>query len=239
MKLDILTIAAHPDDVELSCVGTIIKAIKAGKKVGMIDLTEGQLGTRGTNELRLKEAAAAAKIIGATVRENLGLMDGYFEHNHENRLKLIQKIRQYQPDIIITNPPLDRHPDHGRCSAMVTEAWFYSGLRKIETELDGVKQEPFRPSRLFYFMQHYNYEPSFVVDISDEMEQKLAAIKAFASQFHSEDSTEPETLLSQPHFLDSIVERCGTWGHAIGTRYAEGFITPRKIFGVNNIFEIK
>src|ERR1700722_4689851 len=127
MKLDILTFAAHPDDVELSCAGTIIKAIKAGKKVGMIDLTEGQLGTRGTNKLRLEEAAHAAKIIGVSVRENLSLMDGYFEHNHENRHKIIQKIRQYKPDIIITNPPTDRHPDHGRCSAMVTEAWFYSG----------------------------------------------------------------------------------------------------------------
>ncbi len=239
MKLDILTIAAHPDDVELSCVGTVIKAVKAGKKVGMLDLTEGQLGTRGTNKLRLEEAAKAAKIIGASVRENLGLMDGYFEHNHENRHKIIQKIRQYKPDIIITNPPIDRHPDHGRCSAMVTEAWFYAGLQKIETEWEGKKQEPHRPSRLFYFMQHYNYEPSFVVDISDEMEQKMEAIKAFGSQFHSENSKEPETLLSQPHFLDSIKDRCSSWGHSIGVRYAEGFITQRKIFGVNNIFEIK
>jgi len=239
MKLDILTFAAHPDDVELACVGTLIKAVKTGKKVGMIDLTEGQLGTRGTNELRLKEAAAAAKIIGASVRENMGLMDGYFEHNHENRHKIIQKIRQYKPDIVITNPPTDRHPDHGRCSAMVTEAWFYAGLQKIETELDGKKQEPHRPSRLFYFMQHYNYEPSFVVDISDEIDQKMEAIKAFGSQFYSADSKEPQTLLSQPEFLDSIKERCGSWGHSIGARYAEGFLTQRKIFGVNNIFEIK
>jgi N-acetylglucosamine malate deacetylase 1 len=239
MNVDILTIAAHPDDIELSCVGTVIKAIKAGKKVGMIDLTEGQLGTRGNNELRLQEAAEAAKIIGASVRENLGLMDGYFENTHENRHKIIQKIRQYKPDIVITNPPLDRHPDHGRCSQMVTEACFYSGLQKIETELDGVKQEPHRPSRLFYFMQHHNYEPSFVVDISDEMDQKLKAIRAFGSQFHVPDSKEPETLLSHPHFLYSIVERCSNWGYIIGTKYAEGFLTQRKIFGVNNIFEIK
>src|SRR6185312_5385845 len=224
MKLDILTIAAHPDDVELACVGSIIKAVKAGKKIGMLDLTEGQLGTRGTAELRLKEATDAANIIGASVRENLGLMDGYFEHNHENRHKIIQKIRQYKPDIIITNPPIDRHPDHGRASAMVTEAWFYAGLQKIETEWEGKKQEPHRPSRLFYFMQHYNYEPSFVVDISDEIEDKMKAIKAFGSQFYSENSKEPQTLLSQPEFLASIMERCGVWGHSIGTRYAEGFI---------------
>ncbi len=239
MKLDILTIAAHPDDVELSCVGTIIKAIKAGKKVGMIDLTEGQLGTRGSNELRLREAADAATIIGASVRDNLHLMDGYFENTHENRHKIIQKIRQYKPDILITNPPSDRHPDHGRASAMVTEAWFYAGLQKIETEWEGKKQEPHRPSRLFYFMQHFNHEPSFVVDISDEMEQKMEAIKAFGSQFHSEDSKEPETLLSQPDFLGSIVDRASYLGFSIGVKYAEGFMTQRKIFGVNNIFEIK
>jgi N-acetylglucosamine malate deacetylase 1 len=239
VKLDILTIAAHPDDVELSCVGTIIKAVKAGKKVGMLDLTEGQLGTRGSAELRLREATDAATIIGASVRENLGLMDGYFEHNHENRHKIIQKIRQYKPDIIITNPPTDRHPDHGRASAMVTEALFYSGLQKIETELDGKKQEPFRPAHLFYFVQHYNYDPSFVVDISDEIDAKMKAIQAFGSQFYSENSKEPQTLLSQPEFLASIMERCGVWGHAIGARYAEGFITPKKIVGVNNLFDIK
>jgi len=239
MKLDILTIAAHPDDVELSCAGTIIKAIKAGKKVGMIDLTEGQLGTRGSAELRLKEAANSAKIIGASIRDNLGLMDGYFENTHENRHKIIQKIRQYKPDIIITNPPTDRHPDHGRASKMVAEAWFYSGLQKIETEWEGKKQEPHRPSKLFYFMQHYNYEPAFVVDISDEMDKKMEAIKAFGSQFYSKDSKEPETVLSQPDFLNSIMERCGTWGHSIGVRYAEGFMIQRKIVGVNNIFEIK
>lgn len=239
MKFDILTIAAHPDDIELSCAGTVIKAVKSGKKVGMIDLTEGQLGTRGTSELRLREAASAAKIIGASVRENLGMMDGYFEHNHENRHKIIQKIRQYKPDIVITNPPTDRHPDHGRASAMVTEACFYSGLQKIDTEWDGKKQEPHRPSRIFYFMQHYNYEPSFLVDISDEMDQKMEAIKAFGSQFYSKDSKEPETVLSQPHYLNHIVERCSNWGYIIGVKYAEGFLTQRKIFGVNNIYEIK
>ncbi len=239
MKLDILTIAAHPDDVELACAGTVAKAVKAGKKVGMIDMTEGQLGTRGSAELRLKEAANAAKIIGALVRDNLGMMDGYFEHNHENRNKIIQKIRQYKPDIVITNPPNDRHPDHGRASAMVTEACFYAGLQKIETEWEGKKQEPHRPSQLFYFMQHYNYEPSFLVDISDEIEQKMEAIKAFGSQFYSKDSTEPQTVLSQPYYLDHIRERASNWGYIIGVKYAEGFITQRKFFGVNNIFEIK
>jgi N-acetylglucosamine malate deacetylase 1 len=239
MKLDILTIAAHPDDVELSCVGTIIKAVKAGKKVGMLELTEGQLGTRGSNQLRLQEAANAASITGASVRENLGLMDGYFENTHENRHKIIQKIRQYQPDIVITNPPSDRHPDHGRASIMVTEACFYAGLQKIETYWEGNKQAPHRPKSLFYFMQHYNYEPAFLVDISEEMDQKLKAIRAFGSQFHVEGSKEPETLLSQPHFLYSIVERNSYWGYSMGVKFAEGFMVQRKFFGVNNIFDIK
>ncbi|MGP8217321.1 MAG: bacillithiol biosynthesis deacetylase BshB1 [Bacteroidia bacterium] len=238
MKLDILAFGAHPDDIELSCSGTLIKAVKAGKKVGIVDLTEGQLGTRGNAELRLKESAAAAKIIGASARDNLGMMDGYFKNDGESRIKLIQKIRQYCPDIVIANAPSDRHPDHGRASEMVTEACFYAGLVKIETEWEGKKQQAFRPGRIFYYMQHLSYDPAFLVDISDEFEKKIESIKAFGSQFHNPESKEPETVLSSPRYLEHIRERASNLGYIIGVKYAEGFMVQRKIFGVNNIFEI-
>jgi bacillithiol biosynthesis deacetylase BshB1 len=239
MKLDILAFGAHPDDIELSCAGTLIKAVKAGKKVGIVDLTEGQLGTRGSAEIRLKEAANAAKIIGASVRDNLGMMDGYFTNDKEHRIKLIQKIRQYKPEIVVANVPLDRHPDHGRASQMVTEACFYSGLVKIETEWEGKKQEAFRPARIFYYMQHFSYDFSFVVDTSDVIEQKYEAIKAFKSQFHDPNSKEPETVLTSPQFIEHVKQRDAQMGYAIGVKYAEGFLSQRKIFGVNNIFDIK
>jgi bacillithiol biosynthesis deacetylase BshB1 len=239
MKLDILAFGAHPDDIELSCAGTLIKAVKAGKKVGIIDMTEGQLGTRGTPELRKQEAANSAKIMGVSVRDNLGMMDGYFKNDDENRIKIIQKIRQYRPDIIVANVPQDRHPDHGRASQMVSEAWFYAGLVKIETEWDGKKQEAFRPNRVFYYMQHFSYDFSFVVDTSNEMDQKIEAIKAFKSQFHDPNSKEPETVLTAPHFIEHIKNRDSELGYAIGAKYGEGFLSQRKIFGVNNLFDIK
>jgi bacillithiol biosynthesis deacetylase BshB1 len=239
MKLDILAFGAHPDDIELSCAGTLIKAAKAGKKVGIIDMTEGQLGTRGTAEIRLKEAAASAKIMGMAIRDNLGMMDGYFKNDDEHRIKLIQKIRQYQPDIIVANVPYDRHPDHGRASEMVSEAWFYAGLTKIETEWEGRKQEAFRPGRLFYYMQHFSYDFSFVVDTSEVFEIKMEAIRAFKSQFHDPNSKEPETVLSNPGFLQHVKDRDSELGYSIGAKYAEGFLSQRKIFGVNNLFDIK
>lgn len=239
MQLDILAFGAHPDDIELSCAGTIIKAVKAGKKVGIVDLTEGQLGTRGTAEIRLKEAANAAKAMGVSVRDNLGMMDGYFKNDDEHRIKLIRKIRQYKPEIVLANVPLDRHPDHGRASQMVTEACFYAGLVKIETEWEGKKQEAFRPKRIFYYMQHFSYDCSFVVDTSDAMEQKIEAIKAFKSQFHDPNSKEPETVLTSPQFIEHIKQRDAEMGYAIGVKYAEGFLVQNKVFGVNNIFEIK
>jgi len=239
MKLDILAFGAHPDDIELSCAGTLIKAVKAGKKVGIVDFTEGQLGTRGSAELRLKEANNAAKIIGASVRDNLGMNDGYFKNDDEHRIKLIQKIRQYQPDIVLANVPIDRHPDHGRASQMVTEACFYAGLVKIETSLDGQQQKAFRPRRLFYYMQHFSYDFSFVVDTSDVIEQKIEAIRAFKSQFHDPNSKEPETVLTNPHFLQHLKDRDSELGYAIGAKYGEGFLVQQKIFGVNNIFDIK
>ena len=239
MQLDILAFGAHPDDIELSCAGTIIKAVKAGKRVGIVDLTEGQLGTRGTAEIRLKEAANAAKAMGVSVRDNLGMMDGYFKNDDEHRIKLIQKIRQYKPEIVLANVPLDRHPDHGRASQMVTEACFYAGLVKIETEWEGKKQEAFRPKRIFYYMQHFSYDCSFVVDTSDAMEQKIEAIRAFKSQFHDPNSKEPETVLTSPQFIEHIKQRDAEMGYAIGVKYAEGFLIQNKVFGVNNIFEIK
>ncbi len=239
MKLDILAFGAHPDDIELSCAGTLIKAVKAGKKVGIVDLTEGQLGTRGSAEIRLQEAANSAKIIGASVRDNLGMMDGYFKNDDEHRLKLIQKIRQYQPDIVLANVPQDRHPDHGLASTMVTEACFYAGLVKIESYFDGKKQEPFRPRRLYYYMQHFSYDFSFVVDTSDVIEQKIEAIKAFKSQFYDPNSKEPETVLTNPQFLQHLKDRDSELGYAIGAKYGEGFLVQQKIFGVNNIFDIK
>jgi bacillithiol biosynthesis deacetylase BshB1 len=239
MKLDVLAFGAHPDDIELACAGTLIKAVKAGKKVGVVDLTEGQLGTRGTNELRLKEAAKSAQIMGLSVRDNLGMMDGFFKDNDENRMLIIEKIRKYQPDLVLCNPPYDRHPDHGRASKLVADACFYAGLKNIPSEYEGKKQEAFRPDKVFYYMQHFSLDPSFLVDISDEMEQKMEAIKAFSSQFYDPNSKEPETVLSSPEFLKHIRERCSTWGYIIGAKYAEGFMAQKSIFGVNSIFDIK
>lgn len=239
MKLDILVFGAHPDDIELACAGTLIKAVKAGKKVGVVDLTEGQLGTRGSNELRLREAASSAKIMGLSVRDNLGLMDGFFKDDDASRMLIIEKIREYKPDMVICNPPYDRHPDHGRASKIVSEACFYAGLRNIPSEYKGKKQEAFRPDKVFYYMQHFSLDPSFLVDISEEMEQKMEAIKAFSSQFYDPNSKEPETVLSTPEFLTHIRERCSTWGYIIGAKYAEGFMAQKRIFGVNSIFDIK
>jgi bacillithiol biosynthesis deacetylase BshB1 len=239
MKLDILAFGAHPDDIELACAGTIIKAIKSGKKAGIIDLTEGQLGTRGTAELRLKEANKAAKIMGVEFRESLGMMDGFFKHDDEHMHKIIVKIRQYQPYIVLCNPPYDRHPDHGRASKLVSDACFYAGLKNIESELDGKKQEPYRPAKVFYYMQHFSLTPSFLVDISEEMEQKMDAVKAFSSQFYDPNSKEPETVLTSPDFLKHIYERSANWGYIIGAKYAEGFMAQKEIFGVNSIFDIK
>jgi bacillithiol biosynthesis deacetylase BshB1 len=239
MKLDVLAFGAHPDDIELACAGTLIKAVKMGKKVGVVDLTEGQLGTRGTNELRLREAANSAKIMGLSVRDNLGMMDGFFKDDDANRMLVIQKIREYRPDMVLCNPPYDRHPDHGRASKIVSEACFYAGLRKIESEYEGKKQEAFRPAKVFYYMQHFSLDPSFLVDISDEMEKKMEAIKAFSSQFYDPNSKEAETVLSKPEFLTHIQERCATWGYIMGVKYAEGFMAQKSIFGVNSIFDIK
>ena len=223
-KLHILAIAAHPDDIELSAAGTLIKHANNGQAIGILDLTQGELGTRGNGPLRLKEADDAAKAMGMIVRENLGLEDGFFQNDKESQLKLIRIIRKYQPDIIITNALEDRHPDHGKGARLVSDSCFLAGLRKIETELDGQVQEPWRPKRVFHMIQDRFLEPTFVVDISDTLEAKMEAIKCYKSQFHDPESNEPISYIAQQGFLESITSRASLLGKRIGVRYGEGFI---------------
>lgn len=237
MKLDILAIAAHPDDVELSCGGTVAKCIAEGKKVGIIDLTEGEMGTRGSRELRREEAEEACRIFGASVRENMKFRDAFFKNDEDHQLQLIKKIRQYRPDIVLTNAPDDRHSDHGRAALLVKDAFFLSGLAKIETSNDGIAQEAYRPRVLYHFIQSKILDPDFVVDVSEHWDTKMKAIKAYKSQFFDPNSKEPETFISSPGFMKMIEARGIEWGHAIGAQYGEGFITQRKV-GVKNIFDL-
>jgi bacillithiol biosynthesis deacetylase BshB1 len=229
MKLDILAIAAHPDDVELSCAGTMIAEKLAGKKAGIVDLTEGELGTRGTPDIRKAEAMAACHIMGLDVRENLGLADGFFANDRPNQLEVIRAIRKFQPTVILTNAPSDRHPDHGRAAQLVRDAAWLSGLRRIETEFEGQAQAPWRPANVFHFVQDRYLQPSFVYDISATMEQKLAAIRAFKTQFDTLPDDEPQTYISTPGFLQSIIDRARLFGKMIGVEYAEGFITEKMV----------
>lgn len=228
MKCDVLAICAHPDDAELSCAGTLMMEKMQGKTVGIADLTKGELGTRGSAELRAVEAANALAVMGLDFRENLGLRDGFFENNEEDRLAVIKVIRKYKPEIILTNAPHDRHPDHGRAAMLVKEAAWLSGLRKIETPYEGVPQEAWRPAQVFHFVQDRYIAPHFVYDISAVMQQKIHAIRAFASQFDAPPlDSEPQTYISTPAFLESIIERAKMFGKMIGVRYAEGFLTDK------------
>ncbi len=232
MKLDILAIGVHPDDVELGCSGTLINEIKNGKKAGIVDLTQGELGTRGTIDTRYQEAANAAMIIGLHVRENLKMRDGFFENDEAHKLKLISAIRKYQPDIIIGNVLHDRHPDHGRAGKMIAECAFLSGLAKIETtDETGAAQTRWRPSYVLHYIQDWYHEPDLLIDISDVFEQRMEAIKAYSTQFHSttDKSGDPQTYISTPDFLDSVIARARMFGKRIGVKYAEGFITEKKI----------
>lgn len=231
MKLDILAIGVHPDDVELGCSGTLISQVKKGKKAGIIDLTKGELGTRGSVQIRKKEAAAAAKIINVAVRENLGFKDGFFKNDEAHQRKIISALRKYQPDIVLCNAPEDRHPDHGRSAALVVEAAFLSGLRKIETSLKGIKQQPWRPAYVFHYIQDRELEPDFIMDISGEFEQKLASIKAYTTQFYdpANKSNEPQTYISSSTFMDAVKGKAVLWGKQIGTEFGEGFITSKKL----------
>ena len=236
-KLDILTFGAHPDDVELGCGGTLLSLVAQGKKVGIIDLTKGELGTRGTVEGRLVEAAAAAKLIGAEVRTNLGMADGFFENNEIHQLQVIEQIRFFQPSIVFCNAPDDRHPDHGRASTLVEEACFKSGLAKIKTNYQGVDQKPWRPTQVFHYIQSKSLTPHFVVDISEFIDQKMEAILAHSSQFFDPHSKEPNTFISGASFLDFIKGRAKEMGHQVGVEYAEGFIT-HKLLGIHNFDSI-
>lgn len=233
MKLDILAFGVHPDDVELGCSGTILAALAEGKRVGVVDLTQGELGTRGTAETRKQEAAAAAAIMGITVRENLGMADGFFQNDEVHQRKVIEVIRKYRPEIILANAPEDRHPDHGRSAKLVSDAAFLAGLRKIETKQNGEVQEAWRPTYVFHYIQDRFIQPSFVVDITAHMNKKVEAILAYATQFNSTGGNEPQTYISTPQFLETVKARAMMLGKRIGVGYAEGYITE-KIIGINS-----
>lgn len=241
MKLDVLVMSAHPDDAELGVAGTLIKLVAQGKKVGIIDLTRGELGTRGSAELRDVEAQDAARIMGVHVRENMAFRDGFFTHDEAHQLAIIQKIRQYRPDIVLAGAPTDRHPDHGRGSKLVRDAVFLSGLRKIATELNGEKQEEWRPKRLFFFIQDWSHTPDFVVDITPYVEQKKQAIMAYSSQFYNpayQDSTgEPETYISNQDFWHFQEGRWRNMGHMTGATFGEGFLSeiPLQVDNVTDL----
>ena len=233
MKLDILAFGAHPDDIELGCAGTLLVEKLNGKKIGIIDLTRGELGTRGTAEIREQEAADGAKILGVDVRENLEFADGFFINDETHQRRIIQIIRKYQPEVILCNAPEDRHPDHGKASQLVEDALFLSGLRKIET-YDGTElQKVWRPTYLFNYIQDRYLKPDFVIDISAVMEQKIASIRAYKTQFDNVDTNEPQTYISTPDFLDSIIYRAKMFGKMIGVQYAEGYIS-KKMIGFNS-----
>lgn len=238
MKLDILAIGAHPDDVELGCGATIAKEIANGKKVGVLDLTRGELGTRGSAAIRDQEAADAAKILGVTVRENIALADGFFENNKESKLKIIEVIRKYQPEIVLCNAIDDRHIDHGKGSKLASDACFLSGLVKIETSIDGVVQEKWRPKFVYHYIQWKNIEPDVVVDVSGFIEKKCEAVFAYSSQFHDPDSKEGNTPISSETFKESITYRARDLGRLIGVDYGEGF-TVERYPAVDSLFDLK
>jgi bacillithiol biosynthesis deacetylase BshB1 len=227
MKLDILAFGAHPDDVELGCSGTIAKEISLGKKVGIIDLTRGELGTRGSAEIRDREAAAAAKILGVSVRENLNMRDGFFVNDEEHQLAVIRMIRKYQPDIVLCNAVDDRHIDHGKGSKLVSDACFLSGLRKIETEYNGETQTTWRPKVVYHYIQWKNLQPDFVVDVTGFTDIKQQAILAYSSQFYNPEAKEPETPIATKNFLESLHYRTQDLGRLIGTEHGEGFTVER------------
>ncbi|WP_257667877.1 bacillithiol biosynthesis deacetylase BshB1 [Parapedobacter tibetensis] len=239
-KLDILVIAVHPDDAELGCGGTILKHVSMGRKVGVVDLTRGELGTRGTPETRGMEALDAARILGLSVRENLGLRDGFFRNDESHQLKVIQVIRKYRPEIIISNALHDRHPDHGRAGDLINDSVFLAGLRKIETIEEDSTQVPHRARLVLQLIQDYYIKPDIVVDISDHWEKKVDAIKAFQSQFFNSTykENEPETYISKPDFLEYIEGRAREYGKYIGATHAEGF-TCRRLLGVDDLFVLK
>ena len=238
MKLDILAFGAHPDDVELGCSGTIAKEISLGKKVGIIDLTRGELGTRGSVEIRNAESAKASQVLGVVARENLDMRDGFFINDEAHQLKIIEMIRKYKPEIVLCNAIQDRHIDHGKGSKLVSDACFLSGLLRIETELDGVSQEAWRPKVVYHYIQWQNIEPDFVVDISDFMDTKMEAVLAYGSQFYNPNSNEPVSPITSKNFLDSVKYRAQDLGRLVNVTYAEGFTTERYV-AVNSLSDLK
>lgn len=238
MKLDILVLAAHPDDAELGCGGTIAKHIKAGHKVGVVDFTQGELGTRGTPQTRQQEAAESAKILGLTVRSNLYLPDGFFQNNEEHQRTVIKAIRTYQPDIVLSNAIEDRHPDHGRGADLAYTACFLSGLSKIDTKDDaGNSQAPWRPKVVYHYIQSHFNKPDFIIDISAEWDQKMSSIRAFKSQFFDPTSEEAKTYISTPEFMKLLESRAVEMGHNIGATYGEGFVARRWV-GVKSLLDL-
>lgn len=237
MKLHLLAIAAHPDDTELSCSGTLLKHIALGYNCGVLDLTSGELGTRGSAELRLEEAANAAKILGLQVRDNLKMADGFFKNDKEHQLEIIKKIRQYQPELVLCNAVTDRHPDHGRAAQLASEACFYSGLRRIQTQLDGQEQQPWRPKAVYHYIQDKQLKPDIVVDVTEFVEKKMEAIKAFKSQFYDPNSKEPESPISVKNFFELVKGKMSVFGRDAGFEYAEGF-TVERTPGVTDLFKL-
>lgn len=238
MKIDLLAFAAHPDDVELTASGTLMRHKALGYSIGIVDLTAGQLGTRGTAESRAEEASAAAEILGLDVRENLGMEDGFFVNDKAHQLKVIEAIRAYQPEVVFCNAIRDRHIDHGKGSALVSDSCFLSGLVKIETFRNGKKQEPWRPKAVYHYIQDRYIEPDFVVDITDYFERKVAAIRAFKTQFYTGSGDLPETPISSKDFLDFLEGRARDFGRSIGVTFAEGF-TVERTPGVGNVFDLR
>lgn len=237
MKLDILAIGVHPDDVELSCSGTILKHQALGKTVGILDLTRGELGTRGNAELRTQEALKSAEILGVAMRKQLSMADGFFGNNEEHVKQIIQIIRLYQPEIVLCNAVNDRHPDHGRAAKLTSDACFYSGLAKIETFNEKELQACWRPKAVYHYIQDHFIEPDFVIDITEHMDKKMESIMAFSSQFYNPNSKEPETPISSKNFMEHVNSRAKQFARAINCEYAEGFTTNRYI-GVNNLFDL-
>ena len=229
MKLDILAFGVHPDDVELSCAGTLMTEMAHGKKVGVIDLTRGELGPRGPPHTRQEEADEAARIMGIAVRENLGMRDGFFRNDEEHQLQVIRQIRRFQPEIVLCNAVEDRHPDHGRSSRLVSDSCFLAGLRKISTQWEGSEQEAWRPRYVFHYIQDRYLNPGFVVDVSAVFDRKVAAIRAYGTQFHNPELDEPQTYISTPGYLESVIYRHKMFGKMIGVDYAEGFVTEKMI----------
>lgn len=229
MKLDILAVGAHPDDVELGCGATLAKEIALGKKVGILDLTRGELGTRGSAEIRKKEAEEAARILKVQIRENTAFSDAFFVNDKEHQIEVIKIIRKYKPDIVLCNAVDDRHIDHPKGSKLVSDACFLSGLRRIETSFDGKNQEHWRPKNVYHYIQWKSIKPDFVVDVSGFIDVKMEAVKAYKSQFYNENSKEPESPISSKNFLESVLYRAKDLGRLIGTDYAEGFTAERNI----------